>query len=501
VTEAIDFGFRVLWLVRGEVSPSRLRACLEPLEAALVQARAKWPGLGDYYDRLTVVWPWPEAPPEALVETASRRVRRLEVTSSNLAARCDVAVGGSLADIGEAGLLPILFAPDASSEEPLFDVGGPHALFDDGRRAALAPIKASTENLLDAVFAPPGGVGEMGRLLDYLAEDPSKRVRRSGYALLLRATGSRPQSSQPPRPDPWLRALDLAAGQGAGTRAALESLHAACTRADAVAVSYGERWRSSLVGQSLTLAIANLTSGLIGALFPKLAFATIPIQFATTIVIFLDKRVATRGRWRAKWLEYRTLAEQLRVERFLALCGAVSLSTGASHWVEWLVNRVAYPVARPPEGSTPAALQYLVDVEMADQIDYHQGASQRFGGVDRRIRGVATTAFVGLLSLAAVVTVLAFTPYAVGTGSPWSAVGLALSVAPGLQATLNGVRRDLDVARQFERSARIARNLKDLAAAIAREPQDAATARAAARRAADIMNDDVKGWRTVYEIL
>ena len=501
MTNDTNGGFRVLWLARGDAGATCCRSCLTPLEAALAQARAKWPRLAAFYGELTVVWPWPEAPSDKFLEAAGHRVRRVEAAPFDLASRCDVAVAGSITDIGLAGLLPALLAPAPSETAPSFDAGGAHPLHEDGRRAALAMAPARVEVLLETVFAPPQGDGDMCRLLDYLGEDPSKRARRYGYALLLSASTSRRRSSAPPRADPWLGALDLAAREPPVVTATIEALRSACARADALAIAYGERWRSTIVARSLALAGANAVSGLIGALFPALAIATIPVQVVATVAILLDRSVATRGSWRAKWIEYRMLAELLRVERFLALCRASARDSDASSWIVWLVHRLAAPLPRLDEDPARKALQRLVDVEIADQIDYNQGAINRFRGLDRRIQGLATAVLVGLVSLAALIACLAFTPYAVGAGSPWPAVSLALSVAPTIHASLNAVRRDLDVARQAQSASRIAARLKTLAAATALEPPDATTARAAARRAAEVMIDAVKGWRTVHEVL
>jgi hypothetical protein len=82
-----------------------------------------------------------------------------------------------------------------------------------------------------------------------------------------------------------------------------------------------------------------------------------------------------------------------------------------------------------------------------------------------------------------------------------SAIGLALTAAPALYALLDGVRRDLDVVRQAERSDFLAASLKNLAKAIAEMPPTVATARAAAVKAAEIMRDDVARWRNVLEVL
>ena len=203
-----DCVFRVLWVAHEDVGVIRSRACLEALETARTAACAKWPELARFYSRLEVIWPWSDAPPDALWEAAERSVRRLEAPPIELSLRCDVAVLGALSDIEIAGLLPAFVMPPKSGEAALFDAGGADALYDDGRRAAVAPTAVSVATLVDTLFAPPRGEGEMDRLLDYLAEDPSKAARLHSYALLLKASAA--SAREPPgRPDPWRSALDL----------------------------------------------------------------------------------------------------------------------------------------------------------------------------------------------------------------------------------------------------------------------------------------------------
>ena len=81
------------------------------------------------------------------------------------------------------------------------------------------------------------------------------------------------------------------------------------------------------------------------------------------------------------------------------------------------------------------------------------------------------------------------------------AAGLALSAGPGLSAALNGVRNQLDVVRQAARSARIGLALRRLRRALDDAPPNAALARSAARRAAEIMLDDVSAWDRAMEIV
>jgi len=82
-----------------------------------------------------------------------------------------------------------------------------------------------------------------------------------------------------------------------------------------------------------------------------------------------------------------------------------------------------------------------------------------------------------------------------------SSLSLALSAAPGLYAALDGLRGQLDVTRQAQRSGRIAAGLRRLARELADIPPSAALARAAALRAANIMGEDVMRWERVVGVV
>jgi hypothetical protein len=78
---------------------------------------------------------------------------------------------------------------------------------------------------------------------------------------------------------------------------------------------------------------------------------------------------------------------------------------------------------------------------------------------------------------------------------------LAVSAGPGLYAALNGLRLQLDLARQADRSARVGVALRRLRRAIESAEPSPALARAAAYRAAQIMHEDVLSWDRVMEIV
>ena len=381
--------------------------------------------------------------------------------------------------------------------------------FDEGAISPLTGHRAAGDGNLPlatsaqiavALLAPPTGAHETRKLRDYLGENAETKAGRRAYDVLLRFVGQ-VQAGKRQKDESWDQAVAYAGKMRPGAVDALKNLAPAYRRADALALSYGERWRSTLAARSFLLVLASICSGLFGGLFPSLSIVTLPLQFLVAMAVFTDGRHAARQRWREKWIEYRRLAENFRVTRFLLLCGAPAYG-GDSDWVDW-ATRNALRTAAPydaPDQIGAEILDHLVEVEIGGQIAYHHAAYRRFRSLDAHIRRAATFALIAFGALGAGLVALALfggSQLHVSIGS----VGLALSAAPTLYAALNGVRRDLDVARQASRSAAIALALRRLVSAIAEAPANAATAKAAALRAAAIMREDLDDWRGVVSVL
>ena len=275
-------------------------------------------------------------------------------------------------------------------------------------------------------------------------------------------------------------------------------------RADAQALAYGQRWRSTLATRSFMLLLGSVMSGLVGTLFPWLVVVTVPIQVFATGMIFADRRFATRRRWREKWIEYRRLAESVRLARFCILAGAPFPRTDAAYWPDWRLRRAIRSV--PPAGAAREeqasdVLDHLRNVEIADQIAYHHAAFRRFRRLDARLKRAASFALFATVALGAVFAVLALTGKGSWTIPLTSSLSLALSAAPGLYAALDGLRGQLDVTRQAQRSGRIAAGLRRLARELSGAPPSAVLARAAALHAAGIMGEDVMRWERVMGVV
>ncbi|MGD0641266.1 MAG: hypothetical protein ABSC22_11010 [Roseiarcus sp.] len=373
----------------------------------------------------------------------------------------------------------------------------------DGVARTRGDVAASPEILAAALLAPPRRLAERRKLSDYQSEDVRARPKRFEYEVLLRLIGERsPEAGG--EDDAWDRAAKANALASVDRGATLNRLRAEYERADALALAYGRRWRSTLAARSFLLFATNLLSGLIGTLFPSLSVVTLPIQFGVTALLYLDQFVSGRRRWRGKWIDYRRAAEAARIARFCVLAGAPLLGSTPPSWIDWRLERIlrrGEPAAALPEGDAKAFLAYLGEVEIDRQIAYHRGAYRRFRRLDAHLRRAAIVALAATFALGVALAVVAAVGVSTREIPLLGAIGLALSAGPGLYAALNGLRGQLDVERQAARSARIGLALRGLRRALEGAPPSAALALAAATRAAEIMHDDVSSWDRVMEIV
>jgi len=497
--------FSILWLPE---APAEQSACIAEVLAKIrdsaTRACANWPHIYSASPRLRILRPatsGQEAGLKAAAQKFDWPVETIDAAPEMLSRLCDLVVVAQKEDLACVGLTPALIL-SAGTDGMAFSIGRAHPLSAD-RRQENDILPSAEPDIVAAAFAPPADPLEAKKLTEFFEEPNEAPVGRRAYDFLLRLIGQRPEATRAPDAS-WDLAFSLAAQARPGARASIEAIHAAYARADALALAYGERWRSTLVSRSMLLLMMNAVSGLIGALSPAASLVTIPIQILVTAAIFYESRVARGRRWREKWLDYRRLAESIRVERFLVLCGAASTPVPGADWVAWMVRRVTRAAApADPLRETAAAdvLNHLANVEIADQVAYHVSAMLRFRRLDRGFRRAALGMLFVFVALGVIFAALAFSVHFSNRFRLSSAIGLALTAAPALYALLDGVRRDLDVVRQAERSDFLAASLKNLAKAIAEMPPTVATARAAAVKAAEIMRDDVARWRNVLEVL
>jgi hypothetical protein len=444
-------------------------------------------------------------PPE-VVEAAQRSgmiLTPIQSTPESGAERYDVALAGSPALAGAPSGMPCLTASPNGEDMVIETIDRASPLLPTARRWITPDGPASASNIARALLSPPRTFREATKLRDYQNEDSRATTKRFAYDLLLRIIGE-PAASAPAPDRSWEAAAALAKKARPGATPGIDVLDREYRRADAQALAYGQRWRSTLATRSFMLLLGSVMSGLVGTLFPSLVVVTVPIQVFATGMIFADRRFASRHRWREKWIDYRRLAEAARVGRFCLLADAQPPGMGSDTWLGWRLRR-AVRSAPPPgalrEESAAVVLDHLREVEIASQIAYHHAAFRRFRRLDAALKRAATVALFSTVGLGFVFAVFALAGIKTWTIPLTSALSLALSAAPGLYAALDGLRGQLDVARQAQRSGRIAAGLRRLARDLAEAPPSAALARAAALRAANIMSEDVSSWERVMGIV
>jgi len=491
----------VLWAAGAAPEPEAARGAFRALAGAARLAALRWPEFYRQPALARLVYARDDPPAPAILAAAAQE--------GLVGEPCDCAAGeGEVAILAAREFdaiperLPALVAAPGGAPPRLAarDAVGPGL---DGVASPRGDVAATPEILADALLAPPRGFRERRDLRDYQGEDVRARPKRFEYEVLLRLIGER-SADAADRDDAWDRAERVNAAMSVDRGATLGRLRAEYQRADALALAYGRRWRSTLAARSFLLFGANLLSGLVGALFPSLSVVTIPIQFAVTALLYLDQRVSRRRRWRGKWIDYRRAAEATRIARFCVLAGAPALRSTPRSWIDWRLERIVRrgePAAALSEADAAAFLAYLREVEIDRQIAYHRGAHRRFRRLDANLRRAAAVALLATIALGAVLAVVAATGASTRQIPLLGAIGLALSAGPGLYAALNGLRGQLDVERQAARAARIGLELRGLRRALDGASPSAALARAAAMRAAEIMHDDVSSWDRVMEIV
>ena len=489
----------VLWAGGPDADATAIGEAAKLLQAASGAAAERWPDVYRQPGRARLICRDDDPPSPEAAEAAKRAGVAIEAQGGG-AANCDAALLTRRDFAGIPASLPALVAEPGAAARLAIDFGFEPALEGAPRRRDDAA--ASPAAIAEALLSPPRRAGDRRDLLAYQREDPGRRAHRYEYALLLRLIGE-PSDSSSETDNSWTRAAAANAAASVDRGEALDRLRREFERADALALAYGRRWRSTLAARSFLLFAVNFASGFVGVLVPAASPVTVPLQFAMTGLIYLDQIVARRRRWRVKWLDYRRAAESARIARFCVLAGIAPPETASGSWIDWRLRRVlrAAPAAALAEQDAKAFLAYLGEVEIAPQIAYHRAAYRRFRRLDARLRRAATATLLTSAALGAALAAIALSGLLRAPFSALAAVGLALSAGPGLSAALNGLRNQLDVVRQAARSARIGLALRRLSRALAGAPPNAALAQSAARRAAEIMLDDVSAWDRAMEIV
>ena len=417
----------------------------------------------------------------------------------------DASPGGTAALVQQAvqRRMPVLLLPAGDGGVSVIDDPENHLL---PPLATELPRVGLTENLDRVVaraFAPPASEAERLALRDCLAEPPAPRSRRPEYGVLLAiaARGLADDGSLSPAEE-WKRARIMAervspeAGRGVARTERLQA------RMEELAAFYGRRARSGVVLRYGMPAVGGVFIALLAVLLPQYSLAWLGVQAIVMTLLVSESTWGGRKRWSERWLDYRSLAERLRCDRFLDPCGIgsrrIEEETSAEDpaWMRWVHRRLALG---PWSGGTvspavvEAALRHLVEVEIPGQVRYHENAALRYRSLGRRLGLIATLSALGMLAASLVLLVLP-------TGGSWlvAVVNLLMSlliVLPSLFLAARGMRAEGGYELAASRSRDAAAALRRLARLIETSPPSYGRLVRASLTAARAMILDTVDWR------
>jgi hypothetical protein len=221
-----------------------------------------------------------------------------------------------------------------------------------------------------------------------------------------------------------------------------------------------------------------------------------------------------RRQWHDRWIDYRLLAELLRVQRFLAPLGrSAPLARPGPHqsygdprdtWVYWhfkaVVRAAGMPSAKVDTAYLRAYRRFVWTKLVIDQWQYHHESVKR--RLSRLLRRIHLVSF--LLLLAVLVACVVHLASAGETEPPGlkDAVTLVIAaVCPALAAALHAISVQAELERVIKRSQAMSEQFAQVASALG-EPHACDSSRSLARiiepLATGMIGENLD-WRLVFE--
>jgi len=282
--------------------------------------------------------------------------------------------------------------------------------------------------------------------------------------------------------------------------------------ANRLSVYYANLYRSAFVVSYLLAAAAvflALFATAAGLTFERgLIFTAFELLAILTILALTS--YGRHRHWHERWVDYRMLAERLRLARCLALLGGggqqVSLAphlatygNPAATWMHWhyqSIERAAgLPAVRFTTPYLEASQTFWLTNLIEDQIKYHRDTGTRYKKMDDRLHNLGAALFVATL----VACGLHLFGRQVSVGS-WPIVLAA--IFPAFGAALSAIRTQAEAQRLARRSFAMQKSLEqirlDFASLPAREGEGhSQRLRQGADRVTELMVREMLDWRVV----
>jgi hypothetical protein len=230
-----------------------------------------------------------------------------------------------------------------------------------------------------------------------------------------------------------------------------------------------------------------------------------------------------KRKWHQRWIDYRTLAEHLRLSRCLVLLGGVSRQMAyeghkstygnpTNTWMFWhyrSVERAAgIPGVKLNSEYLTSCKEIWKDGLVQSQIDYHQTSSGRFEKMDERLHKTGNYLFIA--TLIACMAHLAHLWFDHDSEISWipENAGLWLTLLcaflPALGAAFAAIRSHSEVQRLAQRSKAMEETLTQIQKDMNEVPVESDSLnsvrlRSHVKRVNDLMTNEMLDWRVVFQ--
>lgn len=288
--------------------------------------------------------------------------------------------------------------------------------------------------------------------------------------------------------------------------------------ANQLSIYYANHYRSSFAWIYLLGALAVLLA-LIGKTVGishdgELIF--ISAEAVIIVVIILLTSYGRHRRWHERWIDYRTLAERLRLVRFNGLLGGAwqqdnvpshlaTYGNPAATWMHWhsrAVERAAgLPTCVVDQDYLSSSKELLKKALLAGQIKYHNENFERLETVDRRLHLFGSGLFLATL-VACVVHFVAVSRHWADATNAW--LIFCAAFLPALGAAMAAIRSQAEFHRVVKRSRAMHSELEKLSIAVEALPVEGKALNSQAlqrevERSTRLMYNEVLDWRIVFQ--
>ncbi|GGP74990.1 hypothetical protein [Shewanella ulleungensis] len=288
------------------------------------------------------------------------------------------------------------------------------------------------------------------------------------------------------------------------------AIHQHYIKADLLASMFAQQYRAASILNYVLASMAVLMA-LLGLLLKDLKLVWILLELSIILGMLGNTYIGKRHRWHQKWLDYRLLAEQLRVARYFALIGANSLKQHrwlssfhqAQHvsWVNWYLTAVIRSVNLPAGQLGNACTERFSEgltTQLNDQIAYHHHTAAQAHKAEHRLHILGEVCLYGtLLACLGYLGVAVFSETVNYSVATW--VTFITALLPAFGASSYGLRAHGDYEGIAHRSELTATQLSDIAGRLEQTEHDLASLLTLSELVRQVKSAELRDWRVTFE--